>query len=562
MNISDLLTILTILLAAYTILPKARILDIKLRLTILDWLIILTASLLLLYLQFYEVFYSIGLTPNWNLSKYNLNPNNFSFVVVLLLGLYLILKTHFCSLSKNKLTDLKKLFEQLNYNGQSSQIVSLLDEHYSQLVKFYAKDKFSSRPSKPKKWLNELKLYFDKRFNKRHNIISDVFEISILNPRVVNELTKTNPYLGINILHANIDLWDKKKFCELYLKALLNNSSSILYSELNKNHETTFGGGYKIPEKNKLLYFLFSNVKKAEEIYAWQAIGEEIIAFLIDLRRNPEKETYNLPYDRRYQEELQFECPLFSAIHFFDIMVTEAIYQNIKWHMWLHYFEYFTEEICKNYRLDSPHIDRNSEFPNRYSYLLYMMRDTLCKWVSTLNEVPVDQENIRLDNSNLRGNPSNIIQSGILALGSCTHIVYSAPNVPELFKRRYINAGLNLYFDILTLPNLRKEFAEQYADLLLDSLLNAGNQLYKKDQDYNSIVLDTLLHIDFAKLNPDNLKNCRKKVVKHFITNYGEQDSKYVSLRRSDTNTLTVESKRLKHGQFKLQHDVTLGSDS
>lgn len=580
MNISDLLTVLTIILAVYVILPKEKILDIKLRLTFFDRIIICLSLLLLLYLQFYDVFASIGLTPKYNLSRYNLNPNNFSFIVVMLLSLYLFLKIHFVPLSSHKLNDLKKLFEQLSYKEELGQMVGLLDEHYKKLVKFYAQDKltkrYSDKPlnteiisrlnaimegsgpkqSKYKIWLYKLKQYFKGRIVKRHtdrrDIISDIFKISLLNPRVVYELTKTNPSLAMKILDAEIDIWHKRKFCELYLKALFSDPSSILYSELNNNHNISSDAHYNIPKSNKLLHYLFSDVKKAEDLYAWKAIGEKTIAFLVELQRNPNKDTYNLPYDRLYEEELQSSCFLSNAIWFFKIMVTEAIYQNIRWHMWLHYFEYFTKHICENYSLDNPYVDKDAEFPNRYSYLLYEMRCTLCGWIRLLHYIPANQENIQLDNSILHSNNSNIVQSSILALGRCIYTVSSSHNIPDSLKRYMIEGVLDVYFNIRTWSQVN----QNYAELLLNSLLDAGDQFYKKDEDYNSVVLDTLLHIDMAPLIYDHFKDCLKKIVKHFVSNYGEQDSKYIFLERLDDNTLQVKSKLLESGRFERRYKI------
>jgi len=581
MNISDLLTVLTILLAVYAILPKTKILDIKLRLTALDWLIIWLTLLLLLYLQFYNVFASIGLTPKYNLSRYNLNPNNFSFIVVLLLSLYLLLKTHLVPLAACKLDDLKNLFEQLSYEEELGQMVCLLDKHFSKLVKLYTKNKSATeynvgllsdeelinklnasltsstpKPSKLKTLLHNFKQNLNDRTSKRHetrrNIISDIFKLSLSNPRFVYELSKTNPYLALKILDAEIDIWLKREFCECYLKELLSTPTSILYSELNNNQETTSEARYKIPESNRLLYFLFADARKAEDIYVWKPVGEKIIGFLVELQRNPDKDDYNLPYDRLYEEELLPKCPIKNTILFFDIMVTEAIYQNIKWHMWLYYFEHITDHIVKNFNLDNPHVDKEAEFPNRYSYLLYEMRYTLCRWISILNYLPADQENIQLDDSALRGNTANIIQSSILALGHCIYTVSSSTNIPESFKKYLIEGIFSLYFDI----RIWSRVNQKYADLLLESLLKGGQQFYKKDEDYNSLVLDTLLHIDTIPLVFDNFKDCLKKVVKHFVGNYGEYDSKYILLKRLDANTLQVKSRLLYQDRFERCYKI------
>ncbi|PKL42473.1 MAG: hypothetical protein CVV39_08880 [Planctomycetes bacterium HGW-Planctomycetes-1] len=344
MNISDLLTVFTIVLAVYAILPKTKILDIQLRLTRINWFLILCTGLSLLYLQFYDVFAVFNLTPKFNLSKFNLNPHNFSFIIILLLTLYLLLKTRLAPLSSYKLNKLKNLFEQLSYSDELGQMVGLLDEHFNRLVKFYTQSKFATRDSlgqfsneelknslhalvansMPRKHrrltsLCGLKQILISRINKknevRRDIINDIFNLSLLRPRFVHKLAKTNPYLSLKILDAEIDIWNKRKFCELFLAELITSPESILYFEISNNQNTRISSNrYEIPESNKLLNFLFSDCRKAEDLWAWKPIGEKTIDFLIEHQRNPSYDTYNLPYDKLYGEELRATCLLNNEV--------------------------------------------------------------------------------------------------------------------------------------------------------------------------------------------------------------------------------------------------------
>src|SRR5699024_2777804 len=82
-----------------------------------------------------------------------------------------------------------------------------------------------------------------------------------------------------------------------------------------------------------------------------------------------------------------FRDPIFVGIRFFNIMISESIYQGMETHMWLYYYTYFTDEICENYEI-TEHSELTGESANDYSYLLRTMFSNLEYWLRLSDRNP------------------------------------------------------------------------------------------------------------------------------------------------------------------------------
>lgn len=584
MYISDLFTLCALVIAILAILPRTRILDITLKLTKIDWFIIVFTIAILHYLQFYNTFASLGFNPTWNLSRWALNKHNVSYLVVLFSIMFLFVRTFKRPLPKSKILKFKELIEELTYKKEYGKVIILFNKHFDTLVKLYkAKSFFEKNNSKPSEMLknknfiarltNELeggkvkilarkesflKIGFKKlakikrrQHQKIRDMIHEIFCNTLLNNQFIKELSNTNPYLALRILNSEIN--ETQEFFNLYLTALLHDSNSILYHELNNNQNISSGYRYYIPKTNKLLFHLFNDAKVAEKLYAWKPIGETLLNMLAELHRKPDEDTYNFSYDDNTY--VMCKCPIYMAIQYFRIMVSEALYQNIKWHMWLYYFRYFVRDICRNYNIEEKYIDIDLEFPTRYSYLLYKIISALRDWIISVGNISKDQENILIQSAKLAHDNSNIVASSILAIGQCIFIIADTEKIPLKFKRYLIEIVYDLYFNI-KLPHIDAD--EKYAQLLLKSLVMGGREFHKGEADYNSLVLDTLLHIDTIPLVFEHFQEALNEVVNHFLTTYGYK-SKYTVFKKIDDNKVEVSS--LLQGGFERIFKAELNPD-
>src|SRR5215467_3335866 len=87
MTPDGLLTLVTVLLVAYQIIPRARLLDLQFRFGKTTHVVTVLAILGILYLQFFDVLSAAHLAPNhMALARRGLSPERASFLLVLILG--------------------------------------------------------------------------------------------------------------------------------------------------------------------------------------------------------------------------------------------------------------------------------------------------------------------------------------------------------------------------------------------------------------------------------------------------------------------------------------------
>ena len=348
------------------------------------------------------------------------------------------------------------------------------------------------------------------------------------------------PYFGLRILALDID--ERYEFSGEYFRELITDRTSVLYWEVrnNQNYSSGIRHRYDIPEANRLLWFLFYDAHVAEGLGVWQPIGEQMIVELDCLHLSTDDDHYNGPLDD-YHERGQWKCPLFVGIRFFDIMVSEAIDQNIQWHMWLYYFTHITDGICRNYRLDPQKVNPDAEFPTPYSFLLYEMISTLRNWILTVRELPAGQENAVLEATSLSHENGNPIKSSILALGECLRTILMTENVPPRFKRYVGSIVLNLYLEFVYHEDLAG-----YAEVLHNVLVVGG--LFER-RDEGSEYLGNIIH---AHVSNDNIPHRHEEVsqllrilVHRFIEKFGrERLSDYVRVESWQEGSIRLSSGR------------------
>jgi hypothetical protein len=310
---------------------------------------------------------------------------------------------------------IRSLYTEQNYDT----LVSVIGDHYQKLIQD------TSGSKAPASRATTERVLLDSHFTEQY--------------------AKLNPELGIRIIGDEQADIPREEFTKAFLTGLHNDESSILYHEIENNRNGE-GSRYDIERENRLIRTLFSDCAVAKDVLAWKGIGDNTQQILDELYRSPD------PYsDRRKRFSLMndgtlvFRDPLFVSVRFFDIMVTEAVYQNIDHHMWIGYFDGFTKKICRNYELGD-HADPTAEFPNDYSYILNEMVEVLTKIIGFAIS---DSDSVRTAASRPDINhESDIIKTCIRNLFICHSHILTADEIPAQFKQYLSNDVFDVYFEL------------------------------------------------------------------------------------------------------------------
>ncbi|NEU56276.1 hypothetical protein [Halorussus sp. MSC15.2] len=216
---------------------------------------------------------------------------------------------------------------------------------------------------------------------------ADYTETLFLDPAFVKLYPSLASELGLRIIRDDsLEQFPKQKIVHRYLRTQLKTENSLLHRNLEHN---TAGDGlyrYKLEEENRLVYALFSDFDKAENLNVYKPVGDKTRELIREQRRE-EFDRYNDQRltDTRISDDFIFRDSIFVGIQFFDLLVKEAFHQQVEWHVWLSYYESFTREICRNYEI-TEYSDPSAEWPNDYSRLLYEMVSNMRDWVEMMEE--------------------------------------------------------------------------------------------------------------------------------------------------------------------------------
>ncbi|MBM7558170.1 hypothetical protein [Halanaerobacter jeridensis] len=133
MSFDSILTMISIFIAVYSIIPKYKKLEIKLILRKADYLFIILAFLFIQYLLFYDVMIKLGLNLNLGLSKYNITPSNSSYIIVIIIFSYLFFRLTKGKISENKMVMLKETVEELQITERYKELIQLLNKNLNKL---------------------------------------------------------------------------------------------------------------------------------------------------------------------------------------------------------------------------------------------------------------------------------------------------------------------------------------------------------------------------------------------------------------------------------------------
>ena len=288
---------------------------------------------------------------------------------------------------------------------------------------------------------------------------SDYTETLLLDPEFRQEHPLINPYLGIKIISDQGINFPREEFTEGYLSSMVRAENSLLYRNVADNMSLDGMYRYYIDPDNQLIHALFSDCKVAKDLNVYRPVGETTKTILRE-QAGKDYDKYNgrqftdsefIGGSESESETHVFSDPLYVAIMFFDIMIRESFSQEMKWHMWLYYYESFTQQICDNYEL-TDEADRTAEWPNDYSRLLYEMTRNMRNWLNLLEQMVLEDNGelktvnddgeevykdfIQVDKDDIDSDRAtgNLPKASVICLISCLKSIVLADEIPMQFK--------------------------------------------------------------------------------------------------------------------------------
>ena len=394
MTLDTIFSVLGILLAAIALMPSIKRQEMSLKIRMLDWLIILSAVLLIHYLTFFSFFRFWGISPGLGLHKYGLSPSILSYLILYCSAIFIILRVRYYRLQSSEIHKFKSFIDQLISRRMYSELSTIFEKNIERLIQLannkYSMGRFHSKirrkkdtlypievflteksgkkiknPNKIEIFLYRLILTFMPDHNKRSESANYLLRTIMLKRDLVDHFALNAPYLGLILLKHKSYYLDT--YVDEYFKSLLLHKNSLLYFEL-KNNQNTDGYAYQIDSNNRMISFLFNPATNSEDIGVWRPIGEYVIHRLEELYVST-TDKY-LIQNKNYYENGKWESSIFIGIYFFDVMIKSALKQNISWHMWLYYYKYFVDGIERNL---SNYVKRNEEYyewETPYHYLI------------------------------------------------------------------------------------------------------------------------------------------------------------------------------------------------
>ena len=503
MDPSGIITIIGLAVAIYAIIPRERRLDLSLRISKGDWIIILLGLVIVHYIIFFPILKELDLVFDIGSWRFGFNEKNTTYLIFLLLGLYVLFRAKTAKVKRSNIGAVSDLFEELLLDKKYGELALLVEQHIikiSELKNSYSFRNYIADKVRPisdfEFCLSDVKRsWVDKYFSSQLNWISSVIEkedvvpetaSSILrrlinNPEFVRYLSISRPYLGIDIL--DLDTGYTKDFLKNFLYSLIDDEGSIFYYELDDTQSMISYNRYHLSRSNKLIFYLLSDVSIGEKLAVYKPIGDRVCEFIDYDDRIIAR--YNEPLGT-YCERQQSRCPIDSSVHFFDIMIIESMHQGVRWHMWLYYLSTFVRKIINKLNPTSD-VDLSDEWPTPFHYILYHIVRVMLGWLGEYSQVE-DKSALQMKNEHLCHDNGSIPKSTVLALGNIVVMLVSSPALTDHFKKYILEiiirhlvdhdhdsdqAALNRILMISILKNgyhnkIDRYYIEKFSDLYSD----------------------------------------------------------------------------------------------
>jgi len=446
---SGILTVLGLAVAVYAIIPREKRLDLGLRISTTDWLVIGSTLVVVHYIIYFPVLKEMGLAFDLGCWRYGFNEKNTIYLIFLGLGAFIILRAKAAKVNRTNISSANELFEELILEKKYGELALLTEQHIQEITKVKNSDSFRNQLAnkiRPENYFdihfeNKKPGYLDRHFpellewissriekeDSRPEVATNIIRRLVHNYGFVRHLSISRPYLGITIIEINTGFTED--FLKNYVCSLLEHEGSVYYYELEHTQNLTSNNRYYLSKTNRLLHYLFKDINVSEKLAIYKPVGDKVCEYIDYDDKLIAR--YNEPLGTYYESQ-RFKCPIDSSIHFFEIMIIESMHQGIHWHMWLYYLATFVNKILVKLNPSSD-VDLFSEWPTPFHYILYHIVSVMLDWLDEYSCVD-DKSQLQMENENLCHNNGSIPKSTALALGNVVFMIVFSSSVSNRFK--------------------------------------------------------------------------------------------------------------------------------
>lgn len=459
MTISDLLTLIAILLAIIAFISEKNREYLFLKLSYIDLAVITVSFIYVHFLISYDWWAS---KFSWlSLFEFEGSPSTGAWAYILSLATlaWSIYCVFFRQFPLSRRVKLMAYYKQLILRNDIAFLAQLIETYHSkQIIDFLQTKKNIRIENVTGNWQIDNQAYlrkFDEVMTTKSLLYgNNIFNQIILNDTFIDNVANINPYLFSNIIsELNVIRLKNDDFINRYLKILTLEKNSSFFREVRNNQNLGVHNAYAIDEGRPILFSLFNDINVCSINNAWRGIGEQAILEILEEAKkdfSPLRE-----YDREQDNDTVWSYRITIAIWYFDIMVRQAIVQNVNDHMWMFYYQYFVRMILLNMK-DLPFADSEQNRHSRNFDLIESIFSKMTDWKAVL----IDSQN------------THLLQSIHDCVGLCIYEITISNKLRAEDKNLLINS---VWVDLIeTIVEVDE------GDVLTNEIITVGMQMFKK----------------------------------------------------------------------------------
>lgn len=441
MNPSELLTIFSLIVAAWAIIPPAARFGFRLSMSMLDWLVVILVLGAIHVLVLEKILRAAGAYPDLGPWRWGFDKASAVYLMFAALACYVGWRLRRLHLNVRNLPVFAKLVTELLHARKLEALGDLLHQHIETLfdlqsgksawprIDSWLRPKDLDETHHPDGHCRELRLAIADRLQPTRSQQRQASELlrQVLSSReFVRYFAATRPYLCVDIMRRADMLVDD--FQSNFFQTQLSNEAGVLFNEVKDNDGRGFSNGkWSLSGESPLLSFYLRDVNVAANLQVYRAVGDAVLDLLAD---DDASKRLNRPLGK-YREVGQFRCPIHCGIEFFRLMVQAGLHQRLADHLWMHYLPHFAEKILE--RMDAmPTKEGLEESPTPFCYLLRKLVDVPLEWIEAAAH-HTSQEDV-IDRQQREGRHVYISFEATETLGRVMNSLMSSDKLSKRFR--------------------------------------------------------------------------------------------------------------------------------